>query len=98
MENDKKTISAAELNKYVYCPYRWYYERYYGKTQLKELRNDYLAKLGVKVDPTKSKLVKGQKFHDSFMQRYTIKVRVKQLTFAVILLVLVFLYYYFLMS
>ena len=79
MDNNKKTISASELSKYVYCPYRWYYERYYGKGHLKEERDKLYKDSGFIPDSTKSKLVKGQKFHDTFFEKYKLTVRIKWL-------------------
>lgn len=37
MKWDRKTISASEVNRYTYCPYQWYFERYYGRSKLFEL-------------------------------------------------------------
>ena len=34
MDNSSKTISAGEINKFVYCPYQWYYQRLYGNKNL----------------------------------------------------------------
>ncbi len=34
---DRTTISASEVNRYTYCPYQWYYERYYGRSKLFEM-------------------------------------------------------------
>ncbi len=34
---DRTTISASEVNRYTYCPYQWYFERYYGRNKLFEL-------------------------------------------------------------
>ncbi len=31
---DRTTISASEVNRYTYCPYQWYFERYYGRSKL----------------------------------------------------------------
>lgn len=43
---ERKTISAHEINKYTYCPYQWYYERLYGRKELRRLykeRNEALS-------------------------------------------------------
>ena len=37
MKWDRTTISASEVNRYTYCPYQWYYERYYGRSKLLQL-------------------------------------------------------------
>ena len=34
---ERETISAHEINKYDYCPYQWYYERLYGRAELRRL-------------------------------------------------------------
>lgn len=37
MDNNKKTITPNEMNKYAYCSYQWYYERFYGGKKLRKL-------------------------------------------------------------
>ena len=34
-KNASLKISANEINRFVYCPYQWYYRRYYGQKDLK---------------------------------------------------------------
>ena len=37
MKWDRTTISASEVNRYTYCPYQWYFERYYGRNKLSQM-------------------------------------------------------------
>lgn len=59
---ERKTISAHEISKYEYCPYQWYYERLYGR---KELRRRYVERnerLHLE-DSLASEFRKGEKYH-----------------------------------
>lgn len=67
--NNNKKISANEINRFVYCPYQWYYGRYYGQTALKE---QYKA-LGSKSSKTENHFAKGVKFHKAYYRSYRIK-------------------------
>lgn len=44
MKWDRTTISASEVNRYVYCPYQWYFERYYGRSKLFQMAKTKKAK------------------------------------------------------
>ncbi len=65
LNSDSKVISASEVNKFVYCPYQWYYERLYGTKQLRALYNERNKELGLD-DPTMSNFNKGLKFHKEY--------------------------------
>jgi len=93
MKNDKTTISATEISKYTYCPYRWYYERFYGSTYLKEERAKMLEDAGFVADPKKSRFVLGQKFHDDFLEKYQAKAKMKWLVFFLTVTVIMFFVY-----
>ena len=41
VKTKRRTISAHEISKYDYCPYQWYFERVYGR---KELRRRYVER------------------------------------------------------
>ena len=59
---ERKTLSAHEISKYDYCPYQWYYERLYGR---KELRRRYVernTRLNLE-DSLASEFRKGEKYH-----------------------------------
>lgn len=58
----KKTLSAHELNKYAYCPYQWYYERIYGRKELRRLYNERNERLSLE-DSLSSHFMKGEKYH-----------------------------------
>lgn len=56
LENDTKTITPSEINRFSYCPYQWYYERVYGRKELRRLlteRNKWLNYMGKKQAPVK---------------------------------------------
>ena len=74
MDNSSKTISAGEINKFVYCPYQWYYQRLYGNKKLRELvkiRNEYYG-YG---DSDLSNFNKGVQFH----KKYHFHIKLKNL-------------------
>jgi len=65
MKNDSKSISANEINKFAYCPYQWYYERYFGAAHIRELYKDRNSRLGLE-DVALSNFRKGQSFHSDY--------------------------------
>ena len=48
MKKNKSTISANEINRFVYCNYQWYYGKIYGSARLRELVNERNKKLDLK--------------------------------------------------
>ncbi|MDD3393439.1 MAG: hypothetical protein PHG19_02190 [Anaerotignum sp.] len=59
---ERKTISAHEINKYTYCPYQWYYERLYGRKELRRLYHERNEALCLEDDLT-SNFTKGLDYH-----------------------------------
>lgn len=59
---ERKTISAHEINKYDYCPYQWYYERLYGRAELRRLYAERNERLQLD-DSQKSRFQKGEEYH-----------------------------------
>ncbi len=59
---DRKTISAHELNKYAYCPYQWYYERLYGRKELRRRYQERNERLQLE-DHLQSQFVAGERHH-----------------------------------
>lgn len=59
---ERKTISAGELNKYAYCPYQWYYERLYGRKELRRLYQERNARLHLE-DTQQSRFTAGESYH-----------------------------------
>lgn len=94
MQNSKKTITANEINKYIYCPYQWYYERYYGKKYIREKHKQRISELNLK-NTTESNFVKGQKFHNEYLQKDKLKKRLRLVFFIIIILLMLSVYYYF---
>lgn len=71
-------ISASEVNKFIYCPYQWYYEKIYGRKFILEQKNKnkklkLKSTLNKKIK-TKSYLdnnfLRGNKFHREFRKKY----------------------------
>lgn len=69
MKNDRQTISPSEINKFVYCPYQWYYERKFGSA---ELRRQASNRAGAN-NSDKSNFIRGARYHSSFLRRYKFK-------------------------
>ena len=65
MKNDSKSISANEINKFAYCPYQWYYERYFGAAHIRALYKERNNRLGLE-DVALSNFRKGQSFHSEY--------------------------------
>lgn len=61
---ERKTISAHEISKYDYCPYQWYYERLYGRRELRRLYTERNERLHLE-DSLASEFRKGEKYHRS---------------------------------
>lgn len=59
---ERKTISAHEINKYEYCPYQWYYERLYGRKELRRLYMERNERLQLE-DSLTSRFQKGEAYH-----------------------------------
>ncbi len=92
MQNDKKTISANDLNKYTYCPWQWYYERLYGRKYIREqyqARNHALRM----ADAVTDNFNKGLKFHRRYLFWAKLRRAVKLILLAAVLLLAA--YYYF---
>ena len=88
-EEKRYTISAHELNKFSYCPYQWYFEKVYGRKELRRLYQERNDRLGL-ADSTTSRLRKGERYHRRQFRRMKQKSFLKK---AVILLLLVLLGY-----
>lgn len=59
---ERKTLSAHEISKYDYCPYQWYYERLYGRKELRRLYVERNKRLHLE-DSLASEFRKGEKYH-----------------------------------
>lgn len=97
MENNKKTISANEINKYMYCPYQWYYERYYGKKHIREMHKKRMEHLKIKRS-TESRFLKGQKFHNEYFKKDKLKRRLRLIFFIMVVIFIIYVYSYFIFS
>lgn len=88
MKNDKKTISASEVNRYLHCPYQWYYERYYGSSYLQQAKRELNERLGIKTDARNSHFKKGLDFHSTFEQKSRFKKVLKRIIVIIIVILL----------
>ena len=68
MDKDRYIISATELSKFEYCPYQWYYERVYGRNELRKLAKERNERLGIENDG-QGRLTDGVKYHEKFYKR-----------------------------
>ena len=59
---ERKTLSAHEISKYDYCPYQLYYERLYGRKELRRLYVERNERLKLE-DSLASEFRKGEKYH-----------------------------------
>lgn len=59
---ERKTLSAHEISKYDYCPYQWYYERLYGRKELRRLYVERNTRLHLE-DSLASAFQKGEEYH-----------------------------------
>lgn len=59
---ERKTLSAHEISKFDYCPYQWYYERLYGRKELRRLYVERNTRLQLE-DSLASEFRKGEKYH-----------------------------------
>lgn len=62
MEKERETLSPHELSKYDYCPYQWYYERLYGRKELRRLYRERNERLHL-ADSMGSAFRKGESYH-----------------------------------
>lgn len=82
MKDEKQVmISANEINRFIYCPYQWYYKKTYGN---KELTQQYKA-LTRPTSQHEHYFVKGMKHHSTYHRRYTLK---KDIMIIVVIIVL----------
>jgi hypothetical protein len=66
--NKTNILTPNEINKFVYCPRQWYYERTFGQKKLRELYAERNRRLGLR-DTVKSAFNKGVDFHNSVYQK-----------------------------
>ena len=75
---ERKTLSAHELNKFSYCPYQWYYEKMYGRKELRRLYQERNELLSLE-DAISSNFVKGERYHSDHYARVQFRVLVMKL-------------------
>ena len=62
-------IAANEINRYMYCPYQWYYKRVYGNKALHEQYKE----LGISSSKHEDNYTKGMAYHTRYHAYYRIK-------------------------
>jgi len=94
-KENKITISANEINKYLYCNYQWYYEKTYGQPTLRKLNKEFLQSLGIQhQNNDEENFAKGKNYHNKFI-RSSIKKGVVNFIILVIIIVILYLFIYF---
>lgn len=92
--NDKKEITANEINKYVYCPYQWYYERVYGSSYLREQKSLLNEDKGYNYNE-RSAFEKGRKFHKYYKIKEIIATAVKIIILIAVVIGVAYAYFRF---
>ncbi len=105
MDNKSEVVSANEINKFLHCPYQWYYERYYGKKYILLAYKNKKPKVKVnkkkkKLNTTMNNFARGRKFHSEYLEneykyRAKIRQRVKVLIISALIFIVIFLTLYF---
>jgi CRISPR/Cas system-associated exonuclease Cas4 (RecB family) len=91
MYNDRHTIAASEINKYVYCPYQWYYERLYGRAYIRKKYNERNRALHLQ-DSMTAHFNKGLRFHKRYLFWNRLRVVFKIVVLLVVAILVVYLY------
>ncbi len=82
---DRTTISASEVNRYTYCPYQWYFERYYGRSKLFQMSKTKKAEPALKKSKT-SHLARGRAYHAKEYENFK---RQQKIVWAILILIAV---------
>ena len=85
MKNSSHKISANEINRYMYCPYQWYYNRYYGAKVL----NQKYKELGLKKSPNENPFKKGLLFHKEYDRLYRFKKLLQLILTGILILIVI---------
>ena len=90
MDKNRHTLSATELSKFEYCPYQWYYERLYGRNDLRKLEKERNEQLGLR-EFRKENFESGIQYHNEydFKARFTRVLVTVVIIVAIIVFVLV---------
>lgn len=91
---ERKTISAHEINKYTYCPYQWYYEKLYGRKELRRLYHERNEALSLE-DSMAGNFAKGLEYHKQDYARLRLRNVLWKL--GILLFILGIVAFYFLM-
>lgn len=85
----KRTVTANEINKYCYCPYQWYYERLYGRKELRKLAAERNERLGI-TDSRLSNFASGLEYHSHVKFRTVNIFKLISVAAVVVVLILIF--------
>ncbi len=72
MKNNTKYISPTQINKFVSCKYKWYYETVYTQTELNKLYNEYKKENGITDNKQFAAFQRGNEFHNNFLKKQRI--------------------------
>lgn len=92
MDNKSETITPNEINKFSYCPYQWYYERFYGKKLLKFKLKERNQRLGL-IDTRASKFVAGNEHHANVHSYYKKEMVYLRMLFIVLFILAVIIFF-----
>lgn len=105
---DRTTISASEVNRYTYCPYQWYYERYYGRSKLFEMSKTKKTEPKIKQQKTKktttaaktrqSHFARGRAYHAQEYQNFRRKQKIFMFCMIATVIIILFCLFFFLIS
>lgn len=85
MQKNKDYISPTQINKFVNCKYKWYYEKVYTTKELNSLYKEYKEENGIDDNRQFVAFSKGNKFHADYLK----KQNRKQLMYISLLILLV---------
>ena len=89
MKTERHTLTPNEINKFIYCPYQWYYERLYGRKELERLAAERNERLGL-LDKRISNFNRGYRHHNDVEFKLGVPKAAVVILFAVIVLTLYF--------
>ncbi len=69
MKNNNKYITPTQINKFVSCKYKWYYETQYTQSELNKLYSEYKKENGITDSKQFAAFQRGNEFHSNFLKK-----------------------------
>lgn len=69
MRKNKDYISPTQINKFINCKYKWYYEKIYTNKELSALYKEYKEENGITDNKQFVAFAKGNKFHANYLKK-----------------------------